>query len=151
MKTQNKISCSSKGFTLMELLIAMGIFAIVAAVVYGAYKSTFYTIENAEYQIDVSGRVQTFFDRITEDIELIYQGENSYFEGTQETIDAQRADRLIMVSAADLRLSREQTGGNLVQLAYFAKRNEESGLLDIYRSETAFEPDEEVDYESKGF
>jgi len=140
----------SEGFTLIELLVAMGIFAIVVSVVYGAYSATFHTIGNAGYQMDVSARVQTFFDRITEDLELVYQGENSYFEGTEGELDAQRADSLIMVSSADLQLSREQKYGDLVQLVYFARKNEETGLLDIYRAEIPFRADEDVDYEEKG-
>jgi len=139
----------AEGFTLIELLVAMGIFSIVIGVIYGAYSATFRTIGNAESLMDVSARVQTFFDRITEDLELVYQGENSYFEGTEGGVDRQRADSLIMISSAELQLSREQKYGDLVQLVYFARKNEKTGLLDVYRAETPFQTDEDVDYEER--
>lgn len=149
MRCLNSIN-QQRGFTLMELLVAMGIFAIVVSVVYGAFRSTFNTVENAEYLMEISGKVQTFFDRIKEDLELVYKDDGSFFEGTEENVDGKRGARLFFVSSADLRLSREQKGGQLVQLGYFSQRNDNTGLLDIYRSEMSISSDKERDYEDYG-
>ena len=62
--------CSNRGFTLLEILMAISIFAIVVSLAYGSYRSTFRIIDQTESQTKIYNQA-----RITMDLSLIHISE----------------------------------------------------------------------------
>jgi general secretion pathway protein J len=58
----------SKGFTLLEVLLAMAILAFIAAVIYGSFATAIRSVEQAEAARDSTDLARTLFGRLTNDI-----------------------------------------------------------------------------------
>ena len=106
MKTDRSNS-QQGGFTLLELLLAIFIFAIVIASVYGAYRSTFLVINSTESQAEYSSMARIALDRISGDLESFYSGSGSLFRGESKEVDTGRADQLAFTSTAHLVLAKK--------------------------------------------
>lgn len=128
------------GFTLVELLIAVFIFAIVISSVYGSYRATFMTVDGAEGRLQMSAGASIVMERIADDLTAIVAGPGGYFRGEKQEHLGQRGDSLAFISTAHLALSRDElfTGRSLIE--YTVEPNEESGLLQLYRADTRLLP-----------
>lgn len=137
-----------KGFTLIELLIAIFIFAIVISSVYGAYRATFHIVQGSEYQLNISNKARIVVERLTEDLGSIVTGPGGVFQGERHKYADSRGDSLSFVSLAHLVLRKTDmhTGRSLIQ--YQSELDQETGLLNLYRSETVFLPGSGVDVET---
>ena len=67
----------AKGFTLIEILIAIFILAIVLSTIYAAYTGTFRIIKASEYESDIYTMARTTMERMVKDLEAIstYKGQ----------------------------------------------------------------------------
>ncbi len=63
---------SSKGFTLIEVLLAMAILAVIMAVVYGSFSSASRNVEQAEAARDETDLARTLLAKMTDDITNAY-------------------------------------------------------------------------------
>ncbi|MGD2127457.1 MAG: type II secretion system protein, partial [Desulfobacteraceae bacterium] len=66
------ITMGRKGFTLLEILLAMFIFAIVLSTLYTAYTGTFRNVDETESQADIYRMARIALERIVEDLESAY-------------------------------------------------------------------------------
>lgn len=132
------------GFTLVELLIAIFIFAIVISSVYGSYRATFTTVDGAEGRLQMSAGASIVLERIADDLTAIVAGPGGYFQGEKQEYYGHRGDSLTFISTAHLALSRDElfSGRNLI--AYTVEPDEESGLLQLYRADTRLVPGVDV-------
>lgn len=71
---------NSKGFTLLEVLLAVAIFAGIVAVLYGTFATSSSTVEQAEQVRDGTDAARTLLNRITTDLANAYV--NSGVAGT---------------------------------------------------------------------
>ena len=83
MKQTNLIN--SYGFTLLEILIAVFILAIVLLTIFTSYTGTFRIIDEAESQADTYGMARIALERMLEDLESIY------FPKTSKTLESEGA------------------------------------------------------------
>ncbi len=99
---------SVPGFTLLEILIALFIVAIVVSIIFGAYSSTFRVIEVAQTQADVYQMARIAMQRIQEDLECSklspVEGIGLDFVGKNGTLDDRDADSLSFLSSKHLAL-----------------------------------------------
>jgi general secretion pathway protein J len=127
------------GFTLLEILIAIAIFAVIVSILFPAYTGTFRNMEAAEADSEFYQMARITLDRITEDLESAYASNQVPFTGEDNTIDGQRADTVQFMSRAHLVFSSSQNVQGNAQIAYYVKENnqenEETGLT-LYRSDT---------------
>ena len=65
---KSKNTTNPKGFTLLEVLIAMSIFAVVLSMLYTVYTGTFRNIEETESQADLYQMARIVLERMTEDL-----------------------------------------------------------------------------------
>jgi general secretion pathway protein J len=149
---RNKVDNSSfsmreKGFTLVELLIAIFIFAIVISSVYGSYSATFHIIQGTEFQLDVANRSRIVAERMGEDLGSIVTGPGGDFLGENHEYSGARGDSLFFVSSAHLVLRKTDIFAGHVFIQYQTELDEENGLLNLYRSETILLPGIERDEE----
>ncbi len=140
-------SSDKRGFTLVELLVAIFIFAIVISAVYGAYSATFHIVEGTEFQLDIANRSRIVAERMAEDLASIVTGTGGEFFGESHEYSGARGDSLSFVSSAHLVLRKSDNFSGHVSIEYQTELDEENGLLNLYRSDTVLLPGLERDEE----
>lgn len=129
-----------RGFTLVELLLAIFIFAIVISSVYGAYRFSFSIIYGSEARLLISRNARVAMERIAADLDGIVAGPGGVLEGERHDDAGKRGDSLAFVSSAHLVLSKEDATGGYTLIRYSVERDEDKGLLNLYRSDTVLFP-----------
>jgi prepilin-type N-terminal cleavage/methylation domain-containing protein len=139
-----------EGFTLLELLVALSIFAAVISMVYVAYRSTFRITRDSEAKLHFSNMARVALDRITEDLQTLYTGTGGYMLGSREEGKTGRADQLVFTSTSHLALHDAELPAGYALLHYSLEPDEESGLLRLYRSDRPALPGVPPDKEESG-
>lgn len=132
------------GFTLLEVLISIAIFAIVISSVYGAYQATFQTVQATESQVNQAAAARVILERISEDLAAIATDESGFLQGRQGTIEDSRADTLSCMSFAHLALNRAERQSGRTILKYSAQETERD-RFDLYRSDLPVTPGTEAE------
>ncbi len=146
-----KVVKNTHGFTLLELLIAIFIFAIVVSSVYGTYTTTFKVVENVESETEVHHRARIALERIAEDLESVYQGSGGTMEGESQDIDSRRAETLKFITLAHLNLGSTDPAPKRATVKYSVESDDETGLFRLYRADTLMTPGVVIDPDEKGF
>jgi len=140
-------SISRKGFTLLEILIAMFIFAVVLTTIFTAYTGTFRIIDETESQADIYAMARTVLIRMQEDLESIHfkeagaskpEGsslEPATFLGENKEIKGRDADTLRFLSRAHLIFDEEDENPGVAEISYHVSENEVEDSLALYRSD----------------
>lgn len=135
------------GFTLLEILIAIFIFALVVSAIFAAYRGTFNIIDDTESQEDIYQMARIALERIAGDLEAAYfpelahtpetdQATTVWFEGEKKEIRDLRCGELRFVSLAHLTFSDEKSLAEPAEIAYYAAAGSDEEGLDLYRSDT---------------
>lgn len=69
------------GFTLLEVLIAIALFAIAVSIVYALYGTMVSVVDRVEEQMAHNDRVQVALERVNHDLVGLYRGERGYLIG----------------------------------------------------------------------
>ncbi|MDD5711408.1 MAG: type II secretion system protein GspJ [Smithellaceae bacterium] len=119
MKTGNK------GFTLIEILIAIVIVAIVFSSAYGAYRATLNIISSHQKEDEAYAMARTALDRIIQDLGAAapYKGDFELSTQQQE-IDGKEFTTLVLRSTAHVPL-RDEAGGGVARIEYYVERDED--------------------------
>jgi prepilin-type N-terminal cleavage/methylation domain-containing protein len=139
-----------EGFTLLEILIAMAIFALVLSMLYTAYTGTFRNMDETETQADIYHMARIALERIAEDLESAYippwavgqetEGKTPQpapFVGEDAQISDRSADTLLFFSRAHLVFDDEEVDTTVARISYDVRQSavgEEVFIL--YRSDT---------------
>lgn len=148
---KSKSTTNPNGFTLLEVLIAMFIFAIVLTTLYTAFTGTFRNIEETESQADLYQMARIVLERMTEDLESVYMaprkkdsGEEEVvdqptrFVGTMTEIEGRRLDTVRFASKAHIFFNAEEPYAGTSEIVYYVRENsEEEGGFTLYRSDKA--------------
>ncbi len=138
-----------QGFTILELLLAIFIFGVVVSVVYGSYSATFRVVNSTEKRMATATKAQTVLVRISEDLASLVQGDGRLFTGEQDGDEGARADSLSFITAAHIGLTKRDNLAGYAVINYSAEEDEDSGLLQLYRSDMPLLPGgEENDVEA---
>ncbi len=129
-----------RGFTLVELLIAIFIFAIVVSSVYGAYRSTFKIVHDSESLLATSRTARVAMERMTDDLISIVGDSGGELRGEKHDISGARGDSLAFVSSVHLVLSKTEALNGYSSIAYTVELDKDDGLLNLYRSDTVLLP-----------
>ena len=152
------------GFTLVEILIAIFIFAVVISTIYASYTGTFRIVGDAESQSEIYHMARVTLERIIEDLESIYMSGNinpneakedrydyNLFIGENRDIEGRPADMLSFISTANVDLGGQGRHYGVAMLSYYAEKNTEDDSLMLYRSERPiFEREAGFTEENKG-
>jgi len=150
MNSRNPINQPvSKGFTLLEILIAVFILAIVLSTIFTSYTGTFRIIDETESQADTYGMTRIALGRVLEDLESIYFSKTSEtlasegaaiqatrFVGEDKEIKERSADSLRFLSRAHIVFDEEDKDFEVAEIIYYVKKNEDGDSLVLYRSDT---------------
>lgn len=134
-----------RGFTLVELLIAIFIFAIVISSVYGSYRATFHVVHGSEYQLNIANSARVVVERLSEDLASLVTGPGGKFLGVSHKYSDALGDSLSFVSATHLVLRKTDTHSGYALVQYLPELDLDTGLLNLYRSDVALLPGVETD------
>ncbi len=149
---RNKVNCSpppesERGFTLVEILIAIFIFAIVISSVYGSYRATFHIVHGSEFQLKIANNARVVMERLAEDLGSIVTGPEGVIHGESHKYADSLGDSLSFVSSAHLVLRKTDSFFGRFMIQYLPELNMETGFLDLYRLETVLLPGVEIEGE----
>ena len=130
----------SAGFTLVELLLAIFIFAIVISIVYGTYITMLTTVDATEQQAEINNKARTALNRIAADLGAVYLGEGGVLHGQTQKILENQTDTLEFTSTAHLVFSRKEQPAGFAMIRYSVEEDPESKLLQLYRTDIPFIP-----------
>ncbi len=131
---------SCQGYSLVELLVAMFVLALVVSSVYGSYKATFAIIHGSEHQATIADRSGFVLTRIAEDLESLILGKGGFLFGEEQSFAGGRKDSLSFLSSAQIILGKTDVSRGRILISYLAEIDDRSGLLFLYRTETAILP-----------
>ncbi len=134
----------AKGFTLLEILIAVSIFGIIFSTIFVSYTGTFRLIEDTGSQADVYAMARTAMERILEDLGSVYvpdeESDDSEigmsFTGTEKEIDGMSFTSLHFISTAHLDFEQDRTLPEPAEIAYIVRETGRENMFALYRSDT---------------
>lgn len=149
-----------KGFTLLEILIAIFIFSVILATIFTSYTGTFKIIDDTETRAEVYGMARMALQRIIEDLGSAYiRGqtespeaeaepiEKAGFLGEDREVRGREADTVRFLSRASLDLEEEDREIGLKRITYQVVEEGDGNSLALYRSDT---PESVEETESRG-
>lgn len=125
------------GFTLLELLIAISIFAISVSIVYGLYTSVLSTVNHVEARTDQNSRVRIAFTRFNRDLGGLYRGEQGYLVGLDSSDPLPDEPVLEFISRARLTFNPESDPVVLNVIRYYLVPDDQNQTFDLVRSDRA--------------
>ena len=139
-------SCKRQaGFTLLEIIVALAIFAVIVSLIFPAYTRTYGNIDIAETQAEIYEMARTALIRIVEDLESTYMpGESGNtrendnmepFTGQEDYIEGRRADQIRFFSKSHIDISESPTEGGDAKISYYPLLKEDESIS-LYRSDT---------------
>lgn len=145
---QIRMYSKDDGFTLMELLIAVAIFAVAATTLFSSLSAFIRTSGAVNDNIAVSETVQAVFRRVGLDFEAVVVSQYPAYKkpefdaspdpyrliGEKRLVVGQQVPYLSFVSLARTDFGPGRIPGAR-RVAYYIKENQ-SGLMDLYRSDT---------------
>jgi general secretion pathway protein J len=138
-----------RGFTLLEILIAVFIFGVVLSTIYSSFLGTSRVVHETEHEADIYSMARIALERMHGDLESIYVPQNPEpaeldednvtvgdFVGDDREIDGRDADSLRFLSRAHIVFSEEDQPSGTAEIEYYIKQNEEESQFVLYRSDT---------------
>lgn len=114
-----------KGFTIVEILIAMTILAVVMATVYAAYIGTLTLIDETAHGTRVYRMARGSLKRMITDLESVCRyGDAFRFVSEEQAIRGERVMNLSFLSSAHLDLYEGKTEG-IGRIGYYIKESED--------------------------
>ena len=148
-----KITIGATGFTLLEILVAVFILAIIISIIFSSYTGTFRITEETEFQAKIYQMARIALERIQEDLECgspLSKGAPAEIEGSpsedaamsagflgeNEEIDGRYADSLTFLSTKHILMGKEDRHSGLTRIAFYVIENNDGESFTLYRSET---------------
>lgn len=125
----------SAGLTLLEVLIAITIFAISVSIVYGLYASIMSVVLNVEDKTGLNDQVQTAFTRLNRDLAGLYRGEKGYLLGLDSTDPLEDEPILQFISSAQLSFNPAAAPVPLSVIRYYLVPEEQGDSYSLIRSD----------------
>jgi len=135
---------NKQAFTLLELLIAISIFAMVMGIAFTSYNTSFTIIQDAGGSAKVYAKAKTVMERLMADLESLYIGNDFFFEGSSNEISGYRADDLQFTSTAFVRLHPTDASPGRLIIHYEVEEDADSESLLLYRSQYIATADDEA-------
>ena len=125
---------NKNGFTLMEVLLAIVIFAIVIGAVYSSYRITFENISSTENKLTSATMASNGFDCITEDLKNISFDETHSFIAEATDTNQLPGINLSFTTTHQLQTHPDDTIDGSFRVNYSTFYDEISDSLQLYRA-----------------
>jgi prepilin-type N-terminal cleavage/methylation domain-containing protein len=145
----------AKGFTLIEILIAIFILGVVLSTVYAAYTGTFRMIKVSENNSDIYGMGRMTMHRMIQDFNNLipYRGKFEFFV-KRTGLGNQTFPRLLFTSTVNLDLGDQKSPAGVSMIEYVVEADREQEGFVLMRAETIHrekEADEQKKFKIGGF
>ncbi len=136
----------AKGFTLIEILIAVFILGIVLSTVYASYTGTFRTIRATETDAELYGMARTVLERMTRDLEAVAPWKGAFtFTAKPYYLGNREFTRLIFRSTAHIAFSEKEEAAGFAVIEYGIEEGTEKAGYILSRSDSLYrDPGKEV-------
>lgn len=132
-------SCLAKpGFTLLELLVSMAVFAITASIAYGIYDSVFSVVSNVDQGAGFNRRAGVVFEQMNLDLLGLYKGRSGFFRGSDVAAADAEEPVLQFTSSAHLFFDPTLLPVSMTTVAYHLRPDPETPTWSLYRSDQPF-------------
>lgn len=133
MSLNKRLPGTPGGFTLVEVLIAIAILAIVLSTVYESFIQTRKAIGKTEASIEELRGVRAAFTRMMQDINmafLVQNNDNTLFVGTDDFSESYPNDSIDFTSYSNKFRNKDVKESDQIEVGYYMKRgNEDSATL----------------------
>lgn len=148
-----RLSGNRKGFTLLEVLIAVFILATVLSTIYAAYRGTFRIIKEAEDDGEIYSMARTAMDRMFKDLSAFStaSGTIKFVSRSQETGQGESTG-LTFVSGAHLAFSEGESPSGLAEITYYIDEDQRrDGNYRLLRNDALFAEADKEEQPNGGF
>lgn len=143
-------SRAEQGFTILEILLAVSILAVVSFTVGKSLQSTMLNCEAAREQKGLHRQVRIAWQRLNEDLTAAIVYPDIAFVGEQKQLQGEYADDLKFVSLSHLDFNPEGEGGGMAVIHYWLEADsEDSEQLRLIRSDRKLFPETELEEEDE--
>ncbi len=146
MKNSGK---ASRGFTLLEVMVAIGIVALLGVLIYGAFMGMSRSRKNMQHVGNRYQQGRQAVDRMARELTSAFLSGHQPFQQLQyvrETIfvgtDQRPSDRVDFTSFSHMRLKADSHESDQCELSFFASTDPETGNLDLVRRVQKYIDDE---------
>jgi prepilin-type N-terminal cleavage/methylation domain-containing protein len=138
MTARPSILCqTARGFTLVEILIAIFILGVVLTTVYAAYSGTLRVIRELDDESLIYKMGRMTLDRMSRDICAAQRSGSAFvFQSEKKTFGRNEFNTLFVWSAGHLVFDEDELSGQPASIAYFVKE-EKDGSFSLWRSDVA--------------
>jgi general secretion pathway protein J len=127
----------AKGFTLIEILIAVFILGIVLSTVYASYTGTFRTIRATETDAELYGMARTVLERMTRDLEAVAAWKGAFtFTARPYYLGDREFTRLIFRSTAHIAFGEKEEPEGIAVIEYGVEEGTEKEGYVLSRSDS---------------
>lgn len=133
---RTRITDTDDGFTLMEVLIAVAILAIVLTTVYESFVQTRKVIGKAEASIEELRGVRAAFTRMMQDVSMAFMvkdNDNTFFTGTDDYSEGYATDSMDFTSYSNRIRNNDSKESDQIEVGYSLKRGNEGKAVLIKR------------------
>jgi general secretion pathway protein J len=141
------------GFTLLEVLLAIFIFAIIVSALYGAYTSTLNIADSTETGAEISNKARTALNRISADLQSLYLDDGSFFRCQKPELSGNTEDPVQFTSTAHILFTKEGRPVDFAVIGYRIQRETGTQSFQLYRIDLPYRPGDmtQAAKEEKGF
>lgn len=126
----------SRGFTLVEVLIAVFILSIVLTTVYVSYSQTLRTARQMEEESALYGMARVAMDRLIKDLTSLQPSEGSfYFSAEKKKLGAREFSHLSLWATGHLAFSETETAGRPAMITYYAAEQKDPQGFSLFRTD----------------
>jgi general secretion pathway protein J len=142
----------SRGFTLLEILLAIFILSVVLTTIYTSYTGTLRLFSATRYDDDIYGMARSTMKRMVADLESICTYEESFiFISEGNEFNVEEFTNLTFLTSAHLDFFDEGSAGIAMVRYYVVEEEGEGGGFVLKRSDVLYRGDEEEEREGFGF
>jgi general secretion pathway protein J len=123
------------GFTLLEVVISVGILAVILTIVYNTFNSSMKAFTAMENEGDAYAQARIVLARMEEEIASIYISDISDEKNKTGLLGEDRdeydlpADSLHFTSLSHIRWTKDSRESELCEIGYYLEKDEETGFL----------------------
>ncbi|MBN2437591.1 MAG: prepilin-type N-terminal cleavage/methylation domain-containing protein [Deltaproteobacteria bacterium] len=138
----------ARGFTLIEILLAIFILGIVLSTVYVSYTGTFRIIRETGYDAEIYGMARTALDRMARDLQSAAVWRRAFtFKAKPYSLRDREFVRLTFRAAAHVAFSEQDVPGGISVIEYGVEEGTEKEGYILSRSDSLYrDPEKEEPY-----
>jgi general secretion pathway protein J len=118
----------SRGFTLIEIMLAVFILGLVLSTIYAAYSGTMTLVQDMEYENSVYRNARIAMDRIIRDLSSLQPSGGAFkLQAEKQMATNHEFFSLFFSAAAHLAFSEKEIDGANAQIGYFVEEDTNGG------------------------